>query len=47
MGRIIAFDIGDKRVGVAITDPFGEMALPLESIGEIMKEGNSELTEIL
>ena len=31
MGRIIAFDIGDKRVGVAITDPFGEMALPVET----------------
>lgn len=31
MGRIIAFDIGDKRVGVAISDPFGEMALPLET----------------
>ena len=31
MGRIIAFDIGDKRVGVALTDPFGEMALPQET----------------
>ena len=31
MGRIIAFDIGDKRVGVAISDPFGEMALPVET----------------
>ncbi len=31
MERIIAFDIGDKRIGVAITDPFGEMALPLET----------------
>lgn len=31
MGRIIAFDIGDKRVGVAISDPFNEMALPLET----------------
>lgn len=28
MGRIIAFDIGDKRIGVAISDPFGEFALP-------------------
>ncbi len=31
MGRIIAFDIGDKRVGIAISDPFNEMALPLET----------------
>jgi len=31
VGRIIAFDIGDKRIGVAISDPFGEMALPLET----------------
>ena len=28
MGRIMAFDIGDKRVGVAMTDPLGMMALP-------------------
>lgn len=31
MNRIIAFDIGDKRIGVAVSDPFGEMALPLET----------------
>ena len=31
LGRIIAFDIGDKRVGVAISDPFNEMAMPLET----------------
>ena len=28
---IIAFDIGDKRIGVAATDPLGMMALPLET----------------
>lgn len=28
MERIIAFDIGDKRVGVAMSDPLGIMALP-------------------
>lgn len=26
--RIAAFDIGDKRVGVAFSDPFGEYAVP-------------------
>lgn len=28
--RIVAFDIGDKRIGVAVTDPFNEYALPSE-----------------
>ena len=28
---IIAFDIGDKRIGIAISDPFNEMALPVET----------------
>ena len=31
MSKIIAFDIGDKRIGVAVSDPFGNMALPLET----------------
>ncbi len=31
MGRIIAFDIGNKRIGIAISDPFNSMALPLET----------------
>lgn len=26
--RIIAFDIGDKRIGVAVSDPFNTFALP-------------------
>ena len=29
--RIIAFDIGDKRIGVAISDPFNEYAMPCET----------------
>lgn len=29
--RFIAFDIGDKRIGIAVTDPFGSMALPVET----------------
>lgn len=29
--RYIAFDIGDKRIGIAVSDPFGSMALPLET----------------
>ena len=31
MERIIALDIGSKRIGVAITDPFGTYALPVET----------------
>ena len=30
-GRIVAFDIGDKRVGVAVSDPFNTFALPAET----------------
>ncbi len=29
--RVIAFDIGSKRIGVAISDPFGEYAMPCET----------------
>ncbi len=29
--QIIAFDIGDKRIGVAVSDPFGEYAIPVET----------------
>jgi len=29
--RAIAFDIGDKRIGVAISDPFNEYAMPCET----------------
>lgn len=29
--RIVALDIGDKRIGVAVTDPFGEYAIPCET----------------
>ncbi len=29
--RVIAFDIGDKRIGVAVTDPFNEYAIPAET----------------
>lgn len=29
--RIIAFDIGDRRVGVAVSDPFNGYAMPLDT----------------
>ncbi len=31
MDTIAAFDIGDKRIGVAFTDPFGEYAVPSDT----------------
>ncbi len=39
--RIIAFDIGDKRIGVAISDPFNEYAMPGETyfrVGNFKKD---------
>ena len=29
--RIAAFDIGDRRIGVAFSDPFGEYAMPSDT----------------
>lgn len=29
--RVVAFDIGEKRIGVAISDPFGTYAVPCET----------------
>lgn len=29
--RIIAFDVGDKRIGVAVSDPFNEYAIPSDT----------------
>lgn len=29
--RIVAFDIGDKRIGIAISDPFNGYAMPLKT----------------
>ncbi len=31
MERIIAFDIGDKRIGIAVSSLVGDMAMPLET----------------
>lgn len=42
MGRIIALDIGDKRIGIAISDPFGEMALPYETYKRVSKKRDIE-----
>ena len=31
MARYIAFDIGDRRIGVAVSDPFNSYALPSQT----------------
>ena len=31
-GRILGIDAGERRIGVAISDPGGSFALPLETI---------------
>ena len=33
MGRILAFDYGKKRIGLAVTDPIQIIAFPLTTIG--------------
>ncbi|MCD6453694.1 MAG: Holliday junction resolvase RuvX [Candidatus Aminicenantes bacterium] len=30
-GRVIALDVGDKRIGIAVSDPTGTIAYPLET----------------
>lgn len=32
MERLISIDYGDKRIGIAVSDPFNNMALPLQTI---------------
>lgn len=33
MGRIMAIDVGQKRIGLAVTDPHGIIATGLETVG--------------
>ncbi|MDE5721186.1 MAG: Holliday junction resolvase RuvX [Clostridia bacterium] len=47
MERYVAFDIGDKRIGVAISDPFNTYALPSETyFRKSFKEDVSALAKI-
>ena len=32
MKKYVCLDIGDKRVGIAVSDPFGSMALPYDTL---------------
>ncbi len=42
--RIIALDVGDKRVGVAVSDPFGLFA---SALGVVTRENDSRAIEII
>ena len=47
MERYVAFDIGDKRIGVAISDPFNSYALPSQTyFRKGFKEDVSALAKI-
>ena len=47
MERYVAFDIGDKRIGVAISDPFNTYALPSQTyFRKNFKEDLSALARI-
>lgn len=47
MERYVAFDIGDKRIGVAVSDPFNTYALPsFTYIRKGFKEDVAALAEI-
>ena len=47
MERYVAFDIGDKRIGVAISDPFNTYALPSSTyFRKGFKEDSSALIKI-
>ena len=37
--RVIAFDIGNKRIGVAVSDPFNEYAMPCETYTRTRNHG--------
>lgn len=42
MGRILALDIGDRRIGVAVSDELGRLARPLLAITRASKREDFE-----
>ena len=39
-GRVLGLDVGERRIGVAISDPDRHFALPLDSIDRLMQKGH-------
>ena len=42
MGRILAIDYGDARIGLAVSDPLGMIASPLKTIPSTTYEANAQ-----
>lgn len=45
-GRVMALDVGDRRIGVALSDPTGMLATPLTAVDRIAAKP-SDIDEIL
>ena len=41
MGRIVGFDVGERRIGVAVSDPTGTLARPLAALPTTGLDGNA------
>lgn len=47
MGRVMAWDVGDRRIGVAVTDPLCLFARPLETVDRaVEKDFRARLCEL-
>ena len=45
-GRVMALDVGDRRIGVALSDPTGMLATPLTAVDRVAAKP-SDIDEIL
>lgn len=45
--RILALDVGDRRIGVALSDPLGMLASPLTTIERATPDTNAAIEAIL
>lgn len=45
--RIIGLDVGDVRIGVAVSDPLGSMALPRDTIERRNQEADLEAIRVI
>jgi putative Holliday junction resolvase len=41
VGRIVGFDVGERRIGVAVSDPTGTLARPLATLPTTGLDGNA------
>ena len=41
MGRIVGFDVGERRIGVAVSDPTGTLARPLTALRTTGLDGDA------